>query len=289
QAIGHRGWTSMPEGGSPWWYILVTSLVMGVGIGVLAQPQLVVRFMTVKSDRELNRAVLIGTVFILATTGIIFTVGAVSNIFFMQTEGKIATAVIPDVDKIIPYYIKAAMPSWFSAVFMLTILSASMSTLSSQFHAMGSSIGRDVVAASKRSVNTTLFIRLGVAVSIIISYIICYSLSMGIIARGTAIFFGICAATFLPAYFCSLYWKRTTRQAALWSMIAGFSTGLFALVFMHKSESAVLGIAKALFGREVLIAKMPWPVLDPMVIALPVSIIVIVAVTLLSKKQASTI
>jgi SSS family solute:Na+ symporter len=58
---------------------------------------------------------------------------------------------------------------------------------------------------------------------------------------------------------------------------------------MHKSESAVLGIAKALFGREVLIAKMPWPVLDPMVIALPVSIIVIVAVTLLSKKQASTI
>lgn len=289
QAIGHRGWTSMPEGGSPWWYILVTSLVMGVGIGVLAQPQLVVRFMTVKSDRELNRAVLIGTVFILATTGVIFTVGAVSNIFFMQTEGKIATAVIPDVDKIIPYYIKAAMPSWFSAVFMLTILSASMSTLSSQFHAMGSSIGRDVVAASKRSVNTTLIIRLGVAVSIIISYIICYSLSMGIIARGTAIFFGICAATFLPAYFCSLYWKRTTRQAALWSMIAGFSTGLFALVFMHKSESAVLGIAKALFGREVLIAKMPWPVLDPMVIALPVSIIVIIAVTLLSKKQKSIV
>jgi solute:Na+ symporter, SSS family len=286
QAIGHRGWTSMPLSGSPWWYILVTSLIMGVGIGVLAQPQLVVRFMTVKSDRELNRAVLIGTVFILATTGVVFTVGALSNIFFMQTEGKIAVGVVSDVDKIIPYYIKSAMPGWFSAVFMLTILSASMSTLSSQFHAMGSSIGRDVLSASKRNVNTTLFIRLGVALSIIVSYIICYSLSMGIIARGTAIFFGICAATFLPAYFCSLYWKRATKQAALWSMIAGFSTGLFALVFMHKAESAVLGISQAIFGREVLFAKMPWPVLDPMIIALPISIAVIIIVTLASSNKA---
>ena len=63
KAIGHQGWTSMPLFG--WgsakynlWWIVVTTIVMGVGIGVLAQPQLVVRFMTVKSDRELNRAVL---------------------------------------------------------------------------------------------------------------------------------------------------------------------------------------------------------------------------------------
>jgi SSS family solute:Na+ symporter len=285
QAIGHRGWTSMPLAGSPWWYILVTSLIMGVGIGVLAQPQLVVRFMTVKSTRELNRAVLIGCLFIIATTGVVFTVGAVSNIFFMQTEGKIAVGVIPDVDKIIPYYIKAAMPTWFSAVFMLTILSASMSTLSSQFHAMGSSIGRDVVSVISKGVDRTSIIRGGVAVSIVVSYIICYTLSMGVIARGTAIFFGICAATFLPAYFCSLYWKRTTKQAAFWSMVSGFGAGLFALAFLHKAEASVLGFSQALFGKEILITKMPWPVLDPMVIALPVSIIVIVVVTLITSKK----
>ena len=42
------------------WWIVVTTIVLGVGIGVLAQPQLVVRFMTVKSKRELNRALAIG-------------------------------------------------------------------------------------------------------------------------------------------------------------------------------------------------------------------------------------
>ncbi|MBN2841973.1 MAG: hypothetical protein JXM68_02720, partial [Sedimentisphaerales bacterium] len=62
KAIGQRGWTSMPEFG--WgdakynlWWIVVSTLTLGVGIGVLAQPQLAVRFMTVKSKKELNRGV----------------------------------------------------------------------------------------------------------------------------------------------------------------------------------------------------------------------------------------
>jgi SSS family solute:Na+ symporter len=54
---------------------------MGVGVGVLAQPQLVVRFMTVKSKNELNRAVLIGGIFIIAMTGIIYLVGSVTNVW----------------------------------------------------------------------------------------------------------------------------------------------------------------------------------------------------------------
>ena len=59
--MGHQGWTATPlfgwgSGQYDLWYTVFTTIVMGVGIGVLAQPQLVVRFMTVKSRRELNRA-----------------------------------------------------------------------------------------------------------------------------------------------------------------------------------------------------------------------------------------
>ena len=46
-ATGFTGWTTMPSLGSPFWWTLVSSLILGVGIGVLSQPQLVVRFMTV--------------------------------------------------------------------------------------------------------------------------------------------------------------------------------------------------------------------------------------------------
>ena len=79
-AQGHTGWTSMPTFGSAWWWTMVSTIVMGVGIGVLAMPQLVIRFMTVKSDRELNRGVLIGGIFLLAMTGVAYVVGSLTNV-----------------------------------------------------------------------------------------------------------------------------------------------------------------------------------------------------------------
>ena len=148
KALGHQGWTAMPVTGSPQWYSLVTSLILGVGIGCLAQPQLVVRFMTVESSKQLNRGVFIGCFFLIITVGAIYHAGALSNLFFLKTEGAVATEVIQDIDKIIPYFINKAMPDWFAALFMLCILSASMSTLSSQFHTMGASVGSDIYGTS---------------------------------------------------------------------------------------------------------------------------------------------
>ena len=67
---------------------------MGVGIGVLAQPQLAVRYMTVKSGKELNRAIPIGGVFIMMMTGVAFIVGALSNVHFQETLGKVSIVVL---------------------------------------------------------------------------------------------------------------------------------------------------------------------------------------------------
>jgi SSS family solute:Na+ symporter len=108
---------------------------------------------------------------------------------------------------------------------------------------------------------------------------------MNIIARGTSIFMGVCASTFLPTYFCALYWKKATRLAAVSSMWTGLLVSLFVLGFMHKAEAAPLGICNALFGREVLIDVYPYYVIDPILYALPISTIVIIAVSLISRKK----
>ncbi len=70
QKGGMIGWTQGAKFGTPLWLVIYTTIVYGVGIGVLAQPQLAVRFMTVPSDRELNRAVLYGGIFIPLMTGL---------------------------------------------------------------------------------------------------------------------------------------------------------------------------------------------------------------------------
>lgn len=285
--VGHQGWTAMPVTGSPQWYTLVTSLIMGVGIGCLAQPQLVVRFMMVENGKQLNRGILIGCIFIFFTVGSIYHVGAMSNLFFLKTEGMIASELVNDIDRIIPYYIDKAMPSWFGAIFMLCMLSASMSTLSAQFHTMGAAFGADAFPKLGRSKNpnSTMGVRIGVLISIIVSYIICYALSASIIARGTALFMGVCAATFLPAYFCSLYCKWVTKEGALASISIGAVSSLFAMLFLHKAEAAPIGLCKALFGRDVLIEAYPWPMIDPLLFALPLSVIAIIVVSLMTKKR----
>ena len=288
-AQGHEGWTAFPKFNSAWWWVLTTNIILGVGIGVLAQPQLVVRFMTVKSTRELNRAVLIGALFIFVSTGFVFTVGALSNVFFYQESGQLAIqAASGNVDLIIPEYISKAMPEWFVYLFMLALLSAGMSTLSSQFHAMGTAIGRDFVGVLlPRYENRTMLItRVGIVVAIIASVIIGYKLPIGIVARGTAIFFGICAASFLPAYVAATYWKRATGKGALWSILSGIISSLFALLFLHQKESEPLGICRALFGKDYLIDQFPWMIIDPIIVALPVSVLVLVVVSYFSRPPA---
>ncbi len=286
-AKGHIGWTAFPKINSAWWWVLVTNIILGVGIGVLAQPQLIVRFMTVKSNRELNRAVIIGGVFIFVATGFIFTVGALSNLFFFNESGELAIQVAKgNIDLIIPGYIRAAMPEWFVYIFMLALLSAGMSTLSSQFHTMGTSIGRDFIENlfPKKKINSMLISKIGIIIAIGVSIIIGYQLPGSIIARGTAIFFGISAATFLPVYFAALYWKRATKKAATWSIVSGIAASAFALTFLHVKESAPLGICDAIFGQPTLATKFPWMIIDPILIAMPISIIVLVVITFFTKK-----
>jgi SSS family solute:Na+ symporter len=287
KAIGHQGWTRMPVSGSPQWYTLVTSLILGVGIGCLAQPQLAVRFMMVESAKQLNRGVMIGCIFIAITVGAIYHVGALSNLFFLKTEGVVASEAVKDMDKIIPLFINNAMPQWFGMFFMLCIISASMSTLSALFHTMGTAFGTDIFPKLGRgnNPNSSMGARIGVLISIIISYIICYVLSAGIIAKGTALFMGVCAVTFLPSYFCSLYWKKTTHQGAFASLWTGLAISLFSMLFIHKAEAVPIGLCRMLTGKDVLIDVYPWFAVDPIVFALPLSVIAIVVVSLLTQKK----
>jgi SSS family solute:Na+ symporter len=394
QAIGHQGWTSMPKFGfgdvkyNLWWTV-VSTIVMGVGIGVLAQPQLVVRFMTVKSKRDLNRAVGMGGVFILAMTGVAFVTGALSNAYFTLhgplyqgraikvvnaekghvilqlmkpdekgqwadlvdvkardgktvlssflqapaqdpsgrwlpvarttdkdgqiVEGKVIPAVLdktqpgmPATDKgpeivkgrtisivvakgndaqIIPTYITSAMPKWFGLVFLLTLLAAAMSTLSSQYHTLGTAAGRDVyenlVGGSRPdSTRTVLIVRVAILVGLIVGVSIShYARSEAIIARSTAIFFGLCASTFLPAFVGGLFWKRMTRAGAIASMLVGFSVTAFWLLFVKASEIGAFGLVK----QSLLAAKPNWPVVDPLFVALPSSLLMAIVVSLVTR------
>ncbi len=307
QQGGHRGWTAMPAFGSPLWWTLVSTIVMGVGIGVLAQPQLAVRYMTVKGQRELSRAVAVGGVFILMMTGVAFVVGALTNVYFQETMGKIAiVAAGGDVEAIIPMYVKGRMPEWFSVLFMLTLLSAAMSTISSLIHAMGTSAGRDLYeqalghGAKKGGRGGAMASRIGVVVGVLISVYLGYYLekTMGkagveIVARGTSIFFGLCACAFLPMYVGGLWTRGITKTAAIAGMLSGALACFLWMLLVHETTAKALLFCKAVFGRTSLavgeggplsFGPFIWAYVDPLIIGLPLAIVVTIVVSLFTKK-----
>ncbi len=277
-AQGHLGWTSMPSLGSPIWFTLVTTLVLGVGIGVLAQPQLVVRFMCAKNDRTLNRAVAMGGPFLLMMTGVAFTVGALTNVWFQKTSGQTAVAAAGgNVDAIIPLFINQAMPDLFIVVFMLTLLSAAMSTLASLYHAMGSALICDVWSRGRTCAHSVRSNQVGCVIMMVASVGLALLMPESIIARATAMFMGLCASAFLPIFAVAVISKRPDPVAAKASFVAGTAAWLLWTVFVHAAEAKPIGLSQALFGTPTVLGT-PWTVIDPLVLALPLSSLVILGV-----------
>jgi SSS family solute:Na+ symporter len=287
----------MPRAGSVSWWTLVSTVVLGVGIGVLAQPQLSIRFMTVKSSKDLNRAVVIGGIFIFLMTFVPYVTGSLSNVYFYNTTGKLSLeAAGANIDKIIPTFINSIMPPWFVYIFMLTLLAAAMSTISAQFHVIGTSFARDVFrrydyktpekdAVSTGAVNRRglYYPKIGIVIGIIISVALGYFLPTSIIAKGTSLFFGVCAATFLPVYIFALFWKGATRPGAISSMFTGLFSSLAWMLFINAGVASKVGLCKLIFGRDTL-AGFPWNSVDAIMIAFPLSFLVAFIVSLATKK-----
>lgn len=364
QQMGHQGWTAMPAFG--WgaksydlWWIVITSIILGVGIGVLAQPQLIVRFMTVRSRRELDRAVPIGAVFIMLMTGTPFLVGSLSNAWMAQNgpilHGKLvqeidtdthhalvelmrkteaggwqpvispktnAPAKVPlvvteraeasdtdgnafqlvsgrstmvtyvkgNADEIIPTFIASALPHWFGVVFLLALLAAAMSTISSQFHTIGTAAGRDLYETMTQKGESRepnlLVMRLAIVLGLMIAVTISYTVRQEyVIARFTAIFFGLCAASFLPAYIGGLFSRRVTRAGAMASMSVGAGLSLFWLLFVKAKEASAIGLVQMVTGgKSSLLQDYPnWPTVDPIVVALPAALLTLVLVSAVTR------
>jgi len=289
-AKGHCGWTAMSELFSPLWWTLISTVIVDVGIGVLAQPQLVVRFMTVKSDRELNRGV-----FIILITGVAFVVGATFNVYFFSATGRIAIGASGSPDNVIPLFIKDNMPEWYTAVFMITLLAAAMSTMSSQFHTMGSAIGHDFMEKGMglKAKKPVRVIRIAMLFAILLTTLPAYYLQSffkdgaTIIVNGTSLFFGLCAGSFLAIYTLGLYWKGVTKAGAHAGFINGLTVSVTILFFVFEKVSNPLGLCELFFDVSSLGTRTPFKDVDPLIYAVPVSLLFTIVVSLFSRKVES--
>jgi len=303
-ADGFNGWTETSSFGTREWLTVVTTFIMGVGIGALTQPQLVVRYMSAKSDSDLNKSIIIGSIFILIVVGSAYTVGPLTNVYFNDNYGITSFEYLSSIglgtDFIIPQFILEifngiTFGEAFVSLFLLSLICACISTISALMHTIGVAGGYDLYSVFKsrktgtqsdaQSINLN---RAFIVIFMILVVVYCYYMPKDIIAKATSIFMGITAAALLPAYFHVLYSKRPNRQAAVVSIAVGSFTYMFSALFLNAGMCIFLPVCQMITGNAVLFPNTTIAFVDPLVISLPLSIISMAIVILVQKKEPNT-
>ena len=297
---GANGWTRFADFGSAEWLTVVTTFLLGVGIGCLTQPQLAVRFMSAKDDKTLNRSMAIGSIFIMVIVGSAYTCGTLCNVYFYDEFGESAIQhVAKGTDFIIPTFIVNIFSNMtfgdvFVSLFLVSLICASISTISGLMHTIGSAGGYDAFSTIKSwrskvdkdetSVNVN---RIVTVIMMVVVVIYCYYMPSDIIAKATSVFMGLTAAALLPAYVHAIYSKNPCKPAAVASIVAGTVSYLFWALFINSGTSIFLPIYKFFTGDAVIFDGLIKYV-DALVVSLPLSIVVMaVALAICRSKERS--
>jgi sodium/proline symporter len=201
---------------------------MGIGLAFLGAPQLLVRYIAAKGQKEIVTGGLVAVINI-----IIFDVGAV----LAGMAGRSLFPYLTDPETVMPTMSVELFPSILTGVFLAVVLAAMMSTVDSLLILASSAVVRDVVQKifnpriSQRRLSyhgklTTLVIGLGaLALSLTEVRVIFWFVLFAWSGLGAA---------FGPPILCSLFDKRTTLAGATAGLITGFLTTMLWVMFLKE-------------------------------------------------------
>ena len=197
------------------WKDIVSGL--GWGLGYFGMPHIIVRFMSVRSDKDLKKSAKIGITWNVLI--VIFSVAA-------GCIGHLLLGEISDSSTVFIQMVRMLFPALISGVLLSAILAASMSTADSQLLASASAFASDVYkpvlrkgkASDKEMLWAGRFVVLAISV---IAVLIASDPNSGTIMGLVENAWGLFGAAFGPAIMLSLFWKRFNFEGA----IAGIVTG----------------------------------------------------------------
>lgn len=212
----------------------------GWGLGYFGMPHILIRYMSIKSEKEMKKSRVIGicwTTLILAMASVVGLVGHQFLGTYLDNSSKSLVFVT---------MVRNIFPALLAGVMLSAILAASMSTADSQLLASSSAFASDVykpVFRKDASDKEMLWAgRIVVGIISVVALMIAMSPSckgiMALVECAWAAF----GAAFGPTLILSLYWRRFTYKGAVAGIVTGFvvdalwyaflsgSTGLYEII-----------------------------------------------------------
>ena len=243
---------------------------LGWGLGYFGMPHIIVRYMSVKSEKEMKRSQKIG----ITWTFLILVLATVVGIVARQYLGD---KLIADGTERLAFIhvVRGVFPVILAGILLSAILAASMSTADSQLLASSSAFSSDIYKPMRKHASDKEIMWAGrfvVALICVVAFFIAWLGNKSIMDLVENAW-GAFGAAFGPVILLSLYWKRLNYAGAISGIIAGFVTDI----------AWAVTAGRMILGEKDAIFKGTLAGLYEIIPGFLVGLIVCVVVTLVTK------
>ena len=235
--------------------IAITGFI-ALGFAFMAAPQLLTRYMAIKSPDEVKNAARISIACIIA-----FDTGAV----LIGISGRVLFPELTDVETVMPTMARELLPPLVTGIFLVMLLAAVMSTVDSLLILASSAVVRDLmqkVLNVRRKDEQLAKIGKFVTVAIGVGAIAFALTEIKVIFWFVVFAMSGLSAAFGPTVICALFYKGITKEGALAGMLGGFATDMLWVTFMKPHTHDLVEIIPAMivgFGLIFIVSRTTRP------------------------------
>lgn len=220
--------------------ILSVCSMLAWGLGYFGMPQVLLRFMAIRKEEELNRSRRIAMIWVVISLTVAVFIGIIGRYLYPT-----AHVTASDAENIFITLATSSLPPILAGFVMAGILAATISSSDSYLLIAASAVAKNIYqglfkkdATDKQVMNVSRITLLAIALLAMVIAMDENSVIFKVVSFAWAGF----GATFGPLMLFSLFWKRTNRAGAIAGMVSGA-----AMVFIWKLGISKLGGAFAIY------------------------------------------
>lgn len=192
--------------------------LLGIGLGYPGQPHVITRYMAAKSEEKIRQSQIIAMIW-----GTLVFYGA----GILGISGRLLLPELNDPEQLFPILSKSLLNPIIAGIMLAAVLSAIMSTVSSQLLVISSTLSRDLLDRALMRLQSEKEALLIGRLSILIMGI--FSIFIALTEIRIVFWFVLFAwsglgASFGPLILSSLKYKNITKLGAFFSVVSGFLT-----------------------------------------------------------------
>jgi len=211
------------------WKDIVSGLAWG--LGYFGMPHIIIRFMSLKSQKDLKKSAKIGISWTLIIVVFAAFIGVIGRLYLGLDEQITAESTVFII------MVRKIFPGLLSGLLLSAVLAASMSTADSQLLAAASAFASDVykpvIRKEKASDKEMLWAgRIVVLVIAVVALLIASNPNAGSIMELVSNAWGVFGAAFGPTILLTLFWKRFNFKGAVAGILTGAVVDILWLAFL---------------------------------------------------------